>query len=87
MAGSPGTESLKRKLQPMPDDIAERLKAEGLEKAYAVRPAYQRNDYLGWIARAKQEATREKRIRQMLDELKAGGAYMRMKYSGPTGRE
>jgi uncharacterized protein YdeI (YjbR/CyaY-like superfamily) len=87
MAGLEGKENLKRRLQLMPDDIAERLKAEGLEKAYAVRPAYQRNDYLSWIARAKREATREKRIHQMLDELKAGNAYMRMKYSGPTGRE
>lgn len=82
MATSPGTEKLKRDLRPMPDDIAARLKDEGVTAAYEARPAYQRNDYLGWIARAKRDETREKRIRQMLDELKAGDAYMRMKYSG-----
>ena len=39
-------------------------------------------DYLGWIARAKLPATREKRLAQMLDELKDGGVYMNMKWSG-----
>jgi len=87
MATFPSAENLKRELQPMPQDIAERLKREGVEKAYAARPAYQRNDYLGWIARAKRTDTRERRIRQMLDELRAGNAYMRMRYTGPTGRE
>jgi len=85
MVKSPGTENLTRDLQQIPEDIASRLKAEGVQTAYEVRPAYQRNDYLGWIARAKRQDTREKRIRQMLDELKAGNAYMRMKYSGPVG--
>ncbi|OHV76048.1 YdeI/OmpD-associated family protein [Rhizobium sp. LCM 4573] len=80
-------DTLKRPLNPMPPEIAGRLRAEGLEATYDARPAYQRNDYLGWIAQAKREQTREKRIRQMLDELKAGNAYMKMKYSGPTGRE
>ena len=32
---------------------------------------YQRNDYLGWIARARREATFQKRLAQMLDELEA----------------
>ena len=51
-----------------------------LQKAYAARPAYQRNDYLWWIGTAKREATRTKRIEQMLSELKAGNAYMGMPY-------
>lgn len=76
--------SLKRPIQAMPDDIAALLQERGLEHAYAVRPPYQRNDYLGWIARAKRADTRDKRINQMLDELEKGDAYMRMKYSGPT---
>ncbi|WP_029041265.1 YdeI/OmpD-associated family protein [Cucumibacter marinus] len=76
---------LKRPLQSMPEDIAARLTARGLSAAYAARPPYQRNDYLGWIARAKREATREKRIAQMLDELEAGDAYMKMPYDGPSG--
>jgi len=81
------TGRLKRPIQPMPEDIAARLRERGLETAYAARPAYQRNDYLGWISQAKREATREKRIAQMLDELKAGGEYMRMPYRGPRGGE
>ncbi|WP_309486522.1 YdeI/OmpD-associated family protein [Sinorhizobium sp. 8-89] len=75
-----GTENLRRAIQPMPDDISTRLRDSGLEAAYAARPAYQRNDYLGWIARAKRSETREKRIAQMLAELQAGDAYMRMPY-------
>ena len=47
---------------------------------YERRPRYQRNDYLGWIARAKRPETREKRIRQMLDELRSGGVYMKMEH-------
>lgn len=70
--------ALTRPLQPMPDDIAARLTAAGLRSAYDARPPYQRNDYLGWIARAKREATRQKRIAQMLDELAAGDCYMGM---------
>lgn len=71
--------SLKRAINPMPDDIRQRLDAERLAAAYEARPPYQRNDYLGWIARARLPATREKRIVQMLDELRAGGVYMNMK--------
>ena len=49
-------------------------------KAYKERPAYQQNDYVGWIGRAKLQETQEKRLRQMLKELKAGGVYMKMKH-------
>ncbi len=45
---------------------------------YGERPFYQRNDYLGWIGRAKRAETRAKRIAQMLDELEEGGVYMGM---------
>ncbi len=48
--------------------------------AYRSRPPYQQNDYIGWITRAKREATRQKRLNQMLDELERGGVYMRMKW-------
>jgi uncharacterized protein YdeI (YjbR/CyaY-like superfamily) len=68
----------------MPDDIAALLRERGLTAAYAARPAYQRNDYLGWIGRAKRPETRTKRINQMLDELESGDAYMKMAYSGPA---
>ncbi len=69
-----------RPTNPMPDDVGDRLRGAGVLADYERRPRYQRNDYLGWIARAKQPATREKRIRQMLDELRAGGVYMKMQH-------
>jgi uncharacterized protein YdeI (YjbR/CyaY-like superfamily) len=67
-----------RARQPMPTDVSRRLESAGLRTAYDQRPAYQRNDYLGWIARAKRPDTRERRIAQMLDELERGGVYMNM---------
>ena len=74
--------SLKRPQIPIPDFVANALEAEGLTAAYAARPPYQRNDYLGWIARAKRNETKAKRLRQMLDELAAGDRYMRMDWRG-----
>lgn len=62
----------------MPAEVRARLESRGVTGDYAARPAYQRNDYLGWIARAKRPETRAKRIEQMLDELERGGVYMRM---------
>lgn len=67
-----------RATNPMPPDVRRRLIAEGVLADYDERPRYQRNDYLGWIGRAKQPATREKRIAQMVDELRSGGVYMKM---------
>lgn len=49
-------------------------------KDYLERPAYQQNDYIGWINQAKQDATKQKRLNQMLDELKQGGVYMKMSH-------
>lgn len=69
---------LKRDLNPMPPDIRERLEERGLMAAFGARPAYQRNDYLGWVARAKRPETKAKRLAQMLDELERGGVYMKM---------
>ena len=62
----------------MPDDVRDRLIESGAIADYEQRPEYQRNDYLGWIERAKRSETREKRIQQMLAELRAGGTYMNM---------
>ncbi|NLX64812.1 MAG: YdeI/OmpD-associated family protein [Clostridiaceae bacterium] len=56
----------------MPEDIEERLIKENLMEAYRRRPPYQQNDYLGWILKAKRPETREKRITQMLEELRRG---------------
>ena len=69
---------MKRPANPMPDFVADALKAEELRDRYDARPWYQRNDYLGWIDRAKRNDTKMKRLRQMLDELKAGDVYMKM---------
>ncbi|WP_394888832.1 YdeI/OmpD-associated family protein [Mesorhizobium sp. AaZ16] len=74
--------ALTRDINPMPDHIREELQARGLIPAYEARPDYQRNDYLGWIARAKREETRRKRLDQMLDELERGDVYMRMAWRG-----
>jgi uncharacterized protein YdeI (YjbR/CyaY-like superfamily) len=62
----------------MPDEVRRAIEERGLMDAYRARPAYQRNDYLGWIARAKEPETRGRRLAQMLDELAAGDLYMRM---------
>lgn len=71
---------LKRALYAMPDDIRETLIDNDVMGQYEARPPYQRNDYIAWIERAKRPATRQKRLAQMIDELKAGDRYMKMKY-------
>ena len=73
--------TLTRDINPMPTGLREMLIKHGLLKLYNARPAYQRNDYLGWISRAKLGATKEKRINQMLTELKQGDRYMRMRWN------
>ncbi len=62
----------------MPDAIRAALEARGLTAEYEARPAYQRNDYLGWIAGGQRPETRQKRLGQMLYELEAGDVYMNM---------
>ncbi|HQZ12840.1 MAG TPA: YdeI/OmpD-associated family protein [Devosia sp.] len=66
----------------MPDFVREALTERHLSAAYEARPAYQRNDYLMWINNAVREATKRKRLDQMLDELERGGVYMRMTWNG-----
>lgn len=78
------TTTTKRPRHRMPTDVKERLERSRLTDAYAERPPYQRNDYLGWIARAKRDDTREKRIAQMLEELEGGAAYMGMPWKGKS---
>ena len=72
--------NLKRPRYTMPDFVKEALVERGLIKAFQERPAYQQNDYLGWITRAKRQTTVEKRLNQMLDELARGDVYMKMNY-------
>ena len=73
---------LKRPRYDVPDDVAERIEKRGLSDEYSERPAYQQNDYIGWINLAKRPETREKRIAQMLDELDQGDVYMKMAWKG-----
>lgn len=70
----------KRERYPMPDFMRAALAAKNLTAAYDARPPYQRNDYIGWVLRAKLPATQQKRLAQMLDELERGDAYMKMAY-------
>jgi uncharacterized protein (TIGR00369 family) len=71
---------LTRNIHDIPDYVAVALDVSGLWERYRARPPYQRNDYIGWINRAKREETRHKRLQQMLYELRSGDAYMGMKY-------
>ena len=71
---------LKRPIYQMPDHIRKALTDRSLMNAYNGRPPYQRNDYIGWITRAKLEATRQKRLEQMLSELESKDSYMGMAY-------
>lgn len=70
---------------PMPDYVEAALVESGLMDTYRRRPPYQQNDYIGWITRAKRPETRDKRIHQMLDELRAGDVYMKMSWRGGKG--
>ena len=72
---------VKRKRYDMPEYIEKQLLEYGVMEDYLQRPAYQRNDYIGWIERAKRQETKKKRIDQMLEELKNGGVYMKMKHT------
>ncbi len=72
--------NLKRPRYPMPDFIKKALEETKLMETYKARPAYQKNDYIGWITRAKKPETVVKRLNQMLDELRAGDVYMKMPY-------
>jgi uncharacterized protein YdeI (YjbR/CyaY-like superfamily) len=81
----PSFSRLTRPIQKMPAEVRRALTSAGLLAAYRARPAYQQNDYLSWIQRAKRQATREKRVRIMLDDLRRGDRYMGMAY--PAGRK
>ena len=71
-----------RKRERMPKAVSEALAAAGQTDAYAARPPYQRNDWLRWIKEAKQDATREKRIAEMIADLNAGDRYMGSAWTG-----
>ncbi len=62
----------------MPRAVERALVESGQMQAYRSRPAYQQNDYLGWINRARRPQTKERRLQQMLAELARGDIYMKM---------
>lgn len=70
-----------RPRHPMPEFVHDALTKHGLMDAYHARPPYQQNDYIGWITRAKLEITKQKRLNQMLEELKEGHHYMKMTWN------
>lgn len=63
---------LKRPGYPMPEFVKQALEERGLMNRYNERPAYQQDDYIGWINRAKLQETEEKRLHQMLSTRKGG---------------
>lgn len=76
---------LSRPIEPMPPTVEQALIDSGLLKAYRARPPYQRNDYLGWINRAKRLETKQRRLEQMLSELERGDVYMKMDWRAGRG--
>ena len=74
----PGPRHAHKLSEEVMDFIKQALKENGLMHDYLERPAYQQNDYIGWINHAKLETTKLKRLAQMLDELEQGGIYMKM---------
>lgn len=62
--------TLKRPHYPMPDLIREALESRGLMETYHARPPYQKNDYIGWITRAKRPETQEKHLTRCWMSLK-----------------
>ena len=61
--------------QPMPGNVRSALQKRNLLDTYLARPAYQKDDYLKWIATAAGPAAKQKRIDQMLEELEKGGLF------------
>ena len=66
----------RRDLHPMPEFVMNALLTHQLLTAFNARPAYQRDEYLGWIGRAQPEGMQHQRLIQMLDELQRGDVFM-----------
>ncbi len=78
---------LKKPEPAMPGFVKKALKKQALMDTYKKRPAYQQNDYLGWIHDAKIQEEKEKRLHQMLDELQKGGIFMGMEFDESNKKE
>lgn len=68
---------------PMPNYIRNALNERGLMDAHRARPPYQQINCIGslCVTRAKQKATKQKRLDQMLGELENRGVYMKMNWN------
>ena len=64
----------------MPSFMESALVEFGLMQAYRDRPDYQQNDYVRWVTSARRPETQQRRLAQILDELKGGDRYMNMAY-------
>lgn len=71
----------RKKILELPSKFKNILIMENLIEAYENRPFYQRNDYIHWITNAKREETKNKRLLQMIEELRDGKLYMKMEYN------
>lgn len=80
----PDFSNLKRDRHPMPAFVKKALLDRRLVEAYHARPAYQQNDYIGWIMKGKRESTKQNRVLQMLAELEKGDVYMKMAHKTLT---
>jgi hypothetical protein len=69
---------LSRPVHPMTYFVSDALDVHGLLDAFTNRQAYQQNDSIGWINRAERRETQEKRLHQMLGELRRGNGYMKI---------
>lgn len=54
------------------------MEESGLMEDCKAPLAYQQNDFIAWIERAKRREMKDRRLRQMLEELEMGGVYMNM---------
>jgi hypothetical protein len=70
----------------MPYFIYEALQKRGLLEKFLARPPDQRHDYISWITRARLTPTRQKRLKQMLEELKQGDVYRNMRWESSIGK-
>lgn len=78
MMTGPDFSRVRRTIEEMPPFVRDALTEAGLMEAYRRRPAYQQNDYLAWIRRAKRPETKHKRLTHMVGELQRGDVYMNM---------
>ncbi len=60
--------------QAMPSFVRSALERQQLMTAYRACPLEKQRDYIWWISSAKRRATQERRLNQMLNELRRGTA-------------